>query len=179
MLRQRVSSEKEWGERESEPRERREWERASVREGRKESEREGGERRDHVLPQRPRGAEDTFIMHRASEPAEPRGGYRRSTLPKNIPAPRMRRSVRIAASRSSKVARLQPRGDNDGTDLITLIRWIETWAGNDTPFPSAFSIRRPSCCAGSIFIREIGTQSNKQVQLTLLIRSKYERFARE
>jgi len=134
-LRQRVSREKEWGERESEPRERRGWERASAGQGGKESEREGGERRDHVLPQRPRGAEDTFIMHRASEPAEPRGGYRRSTLPRNMPAPRMRRSVRIAASRSSKVARLQPRGDNDDTDLIALIRWIETRAGNDAPFP--------------------------------------------
>lgn len=112
------------GERESEPRERRKgWESvASVREGRKESsEREGGERRDHVLPQRPRGAEDTFIMHRASEPAEPRGvvGHRRSTLPRSVPAPRMRRASFLSLRQGRAKSRdYDLVATTDGADLI-------------------------------------------------------------
>lgn len=108
-------------------------------ESRRVRKREGGREGPCPTPTRPRGAEDTFIMQCASEPAEPRGGYRRSTLPRNGPASRMRhaaRRVRTVASRSSKVARLLPRGDDVDTGLIAHIRQIESWrAGNYLALP--------------------------------------------
>lgn len=65
---------------------------------------------DHVA-----GAEDTFIMHRASEPNHVLL-LLLLDIPSSFGAPEeqtriahARRAVRIAASRSSKVARLQPR----------------------------------------------------------------------